>query len=128
NLVDTGIARRESEDVLDVTAAPLVDGLVVVADHADARAQLMERPDDGLLYGIHVLVLVDNHIPDALRQSLAKRRVVCQRFDCSFQDRGIVEIASLVEQLAVRVEPTENRTAVEMGFVPFGFAQNSERR
>ena len=60
DLLDGRVALVEREDVLDVAAAPLVDRLVVVADHADPRAQLVKRPDDRLLHRVHVLVLVDD--------------------------------------------------------------------
>ena len=58
--------------LLDVAAAPLVDRLVVVADHADAGAQLVQLLDHRLLDRVHVLVLVDDDVLDALGQPLAQ--------------------------------------------------------
>src|SRR5690606_18098968 len=58
--VDVGVAALDREDVLDGTATPLIDRLVVVADHAQVRAVAGEPADQLLLDRVGVLVLVDD--------------------------------------------------------------------
>ena len=52
DLLHLGVALGEAQDVVDVAAAPLVDRLVVVADHADAGAEVVQRPDDASWTGL----------------------------------------------------------------------------
>ena len=56
----------EFEDVLDLRAAPRVDRLVVVADAADVLVLLREQPQPQILRDVGVLVLVDQHIAEAV--------------------------------------------------------------
>ncbi len=56
----------EAEDVVDLGAAPAVDRLVVVADAADVLASLGEQPQPEILRDVGVLVLVDQHVAEAL--------------------------------------------------------------
>ena len=56
----------EAQDVLDVGAAPAVDRLVVVADAADVVPPLRDQPQPEILHGVGVLVLVDEHVFEAL--------------------------------------------------------------
>ena len=62
---------------VDVRSAPLVDRLVVVADdHEVGRSvRLGEELDQALLRRVHVLVLVDDEVPQVRRYPLAHRRV-----------------------------------------------------
>ena len=57
-------ARGEVDDVSDVRTAPLVDGLVVVADNAQLNPWRSEQLDQPLLGGIHVLVLIDDQMSE----------------------------------------------------------------
>ena len=56
----------EAQDVVDLGAAPAVDRLVVVADAADVRPPLGEQPQPEILRDVGVLVLVDQHVAEAL--------------------------------------------------------------
>ena len=56
----------ERQDVRDRAAAPLVDRLVVVADHAQVRPEPAEPLDQLLLDRVRVLVLVDHDVPDVV--------------------------------------------------------------
>ena len=68
DLGDVGISALESGNVLDGGSAPLVDRLIVVADHAEICAQPVEERDDPLLHRVDVLVFVDDYIVDAIGQ------------------------------------------------------------
>ena len=61
-----GIVALEVEDVAHVGAAPAVDGLVVVAHHAEVAVLLRERLDPQVLGAVGVLVLVDEQVAPAL--------------------------------------------------------------
>ena len=56
----------EAENVVDLGAAPAIDRLVVVADAADVPPALGEEPQPEILRDIGVLVLVDQHVAEAL--------------------------------------------------------------
>ena len=56
----------EVEDVAQVRAAPRVDRLVVVADHAQVAVAGGQRPDPQVLRPVRVLVLVDVEVAPAL--------------------------------------------------------------
>ena len=62
---------REAREILDARAAPAVDGLVVVAD--DERRAVLARHQQrpGVLDGVRVLELVDEHVAEALLVVLA---------------------------------------------------------
>ena len=60
---DVRIALGEGDDVADVRAAPLVDRLVVVADDAQLDTRAGKQLDQPLLRRVHVLVLVDDQVP-----------------------------------------------------------------
>ncbi len=52
-------------DVLDLGAAPAVDGLVVVADDGGGVVVVGEQPQPGVLNGVGVLKLVHQNVPEA---------------------------------------------------------------
>ena len=54
-----GIVALEVEDVSDVGAPPLVDGLVLVADHADVSVRFGQKFCDVVLNAICILVFVN---------------------------------------------------------------------
>ena len=56
----------ELEDVADVGAPELVDRLVGVPDHADVPVLLAQQDDELVLGPVGVLVLVDQHVLEAL--------------------------------------------------------------
>ena len=56
------IVALEIEDVANVGAAPSVDRLILVADHAQISRSRGERLDDQILHAIGVLVLVDQQM------------------------------------------------------------------
>ncbi len=65
-----GVRRRvvllELKDVAQVGAAPRVDGLVIVAHHHDVLVPLGQKPRDGVLGVVRVLVLVHHDVAEAL--------------------------------------------------------------
>jgi hypothetical protein len=70
-----GVVALEVEDVADVGAAPLVDRLILVADHGDAVRALGEEAHQAVLHAVGVLELVDQHVVEAPRQ-LGRRRAL----------------------------------------------------
>jgi 4-diphosphocytidyl-2C-methyl-D-erythritol kinase len=61
-MVGPGEVLLELEDVLDVGAAPAVDGLVFIADHADVAVRAGEQLHQLVLRAVGVLVLVDQQV------------------------------------------------------------------
>ena len=61
-----GIVLAEVEDVADVGAAKPIDRLVVVADDDHVAVLLGELIDEHVLRPVRVLVLVDEHVPEAV--------------------------------------------------------------
>ena len=55
----------EAEDVLDLGAAPAIDGLVLVADRAEGIGLHAEELDERVLRRVGVLVFVDQQVPQA---------------------------------------------------------------
>ena len=56
------IVRLETENIADVGPAPPVDGLVVIAHHADVAMGRCQEPEQFVLKMVRVLVLVDHHV------------------------------------------------------------------
>ena len=67
-LRDALVPVGEGHDVAHVGAAPLVDRLVVIADHDEvgSAVRLGQQLDQSLLGRVDVLVLVDDQVPQAL--------------------------------------------------------------
>ena len=57
----------EVEDVRDLGAAPPVDRLVVVADHAEVTVRKRQSLDDPVLAQVGVLILIDQEVVEKLR-------------------------------------------------------------
>ena len=99
----------ERQDVGHRAAAPLVDRLVVVADHAQVRAEPAEPLDQLLLDRVRVLVLVHDDVPDVIADVPDKRPgdlvvgVLAEQVDRDPQQLGEVEVVLLREQLPVPV-------------------------
>src|SRR5690606_25238502 len=92
--LDNGRARKvafEIQDIREVRAAPAVDRLPVIANHADVPLRADETFDDGVLRSIGILVLVDKDV--------FKRRAPCLS-DC----RLITEQSNGFEEQVVKVE------------------------
>ena len=70
------VAVGEPQDVLDRRGAERVDGLRIVAHHRDPLAVGLQRLNDLALQGAGVLVLIDQHMIEILRQALRQRRVL----------------------------------------------------
>ncbi len=90
----------KSQDVLDRGGAERVDGLGIVADHRDPLAVGFERVDDLALQGAGVLVLVDQHVVEILRQTLRQCRVLHHHMPVEQQ---IVEIQHAILLLAADI-------------------------
>jgi len=56
----------EAQDVVDLGAAPAIDRLVVVADAADIAVALRKQAQPQILRDVGVLILVHQHIEEAL--------------------------------------------------------------
>ncbi len=68
------VALAEIEDVVDRGATERIDRLVVVADHGDVAVPLGERGDQLGLGAVRVLELVDQDVPEAAGDRVARRR------------------------------------------------------
>ena len=78
---DVGERVLELEDVADVGAAEPVDRLVAVADDADVAVRLAEQEDELVLDRVGVLVLVDEHVLEALLVVLEHVGVALEELD-----------------------------------------------
>src|SRR4051794_35523314 len=76
HLMDAVVPVGERDDVRHFAASPLIDRLVVVADHAEVRAELRKPPDESLLQRVDILILVDDHVTDVLADVTTNRRSV----------------------------------------------------
>jgi len=78
--VDDGprVAVGERHDVLEVRPAPRVDALRVVA-HGHEAVMGGDAVDDLRLQGVGVLVLVDQHVPEAVGKILGDLRRLDQQ-------------------------------------------------
>ena len=72
------VALLELEDVREVRAAERVDALRVVADDAEVPVLARDEVDDVALQPVRVLVLVDEHVPEARRRA-ARGRLAARR-------------------------------------------------
>jgi hypothetical protein len=113
NLGHGRVARLKSQDVVHITAAPLVDRLVIVTDHAYAGPQAVQLVDHRFLNRIDILVLVNDDMADACRQPRAQARIAGQFGHRLVQDAGVVEIALVVQQLPISWKLCNRRVAVQ---------------
>ena len=98
NLFDVGVMVGEFDDVADVAAAPLVDGLVVIADNADVVAKLVEELDELLLQWVDVLIFVDDEVLELVGDLLAELGVGLEFLHGFADDEGVVEVALVVQE------------------------------
>ena len=68
------VVARETREVLHARTAPAVDGLVVVTHHEGRAILAGDQQRPGVLDGVGVLELVDQHVPEALLVVLAGSR------------------------------------------------------
>ena len=80
----------EFQDLPDLRAAPAVDALVVVTDHAEVAAEAGKLREQRELGVVGVLVLVDEKIPVAPLVLLQQRRVLSEQRQR--QEQQVVEV------------------------------------
>ena len=80
----------EAQDHAVIAAAPRVDRLIVVADDRDVVVLGGEQRDEAVLRDIDVLILVDQHVLEALLVLAPGVRVALEQIDRA--DDQIVEI------------------------------------
>lgn len=86
---------RELEDVADVRAAPRIDALVIVADHAEVAAFADQHLDDRELRGVRVLILVDQQI--AVTVLVVRQHIGKIAEQLVHQKQHIVEIERILQ-------------------------------
>ena len=89
------------EDVADVRPAPAVDGLVVVADHAEVALLAREQAHQFVLRGVGVLILVHQYVVEAVAVIGKHRRLAGQQFQ-RFEQQ-IVKVEGVVAAQALLV-------------------------
>ena len=95
----------EAEDVIDLGAAPAVDRLIVVADHAQILARLRQQAQPQILRDVGVLILVHHQVAELLVIALQHVGVVLEHVDHVQQQ--VAEIAGVKDfqpRLIGRVE------------------------
>ncbi|KPZ19749.1 Uncharacterized protein ALO56_05260 [Pseudomonas viridiflava] len=80
-------------NVLDLRAAPAVDGLIVVADHHQAVATLSQQTQPGVLHGVGVLEFVHQHVAEAALIVRQQTGVVAPQVERAQQQFGEVDHA-----------------------------------
>ena len=88
------VVARQLREVVDRRAAPAVDRLVVVADRGEVRRVARQRPQQAILRGVGVLVLVDEELRAALAPARGDRGPRFQQRDR--QRDQVVEVDRLV--------------------------------
>ena len=91
----------EAEDVLHIGAAPLVDGLVVVADDTDVTVFRSEEMHQLVLDAVGVLVLIDEDVLEAVLVFLENVGMLAE--ELRRQAENIVEIDGVVLRQGVLV-------------------------
>ncbi len=95
----------EVEDVADVGAAEAVDRLVVVAHHAEVAVLLREELKPAILGPVGVLVLVDQHVPEAPPVAVAHLLEELEQVHAAEQQ--VVEVHRVGAVQALLVEPVD---------------------
>ena len=108
----------EAENVVDLRSTPAVNRLIIVADAADVLRTLREQPQPQILCDVRVLVLVDQHVAEALLIARKHFRVAPE--DPKILEQQIAEIGGVerlepmlirgVERLASPVGETHGLT------------------
>ena len=84
----------------------------------------MQRPDDGLLHRVDILVLVDDDVLHPFGEVRSYAIVISQQGDCLLEDRRVVEVVLLVEHASVVLEAVENRARAEVSGVAVRLAED----
>ena len=84
------VVLAEAQDVLDVRAAPAIDGLVVVAHDHEVAVLLRKQVRDRVLHGVRVLVLVHADLAEALLVAVEHLRLLAQELERLYQQ--VVEV------------------------------------
>ena len=125
-LHDLGAREIPAEAAHDahVGAAPAVDALVVVADHAEVLRRAGERPHDAVLHLVHVLELVDEHVAEAPPHLVAGDALGVLEHAQHVEEQ-VVEIdgVRLLEEPLVRLEALHDRRVGEVLLVVLGGAE-----
>jgi hypothetical protein len=83
-------------------AGPLVDRLVVVADHGEAGAEAVQDGDEVLLDRVNVLILVDDQGLNAHSDPDPQSGVSLQRRHGLLEGGRVVEVSLRVQEGCVR--------------------------
>ena len=97
NGMDIRISLLKILDVLDAAAAPLENGLIVIADNADVGAEVVKLPDDLFLDGIDVLIFINNEIADITLDFSAKVGILLHGLQGARHDHGEIKITMFGE-------------------------------
>ncbi len=107
------VTAGKGNDVADVGATPLVDGLVVVPNHAEFAPSVVDQPDQAFLHRIHVLILVHQQVPDPFAESRAYARVGLQRFHRQQQLFVKVQVGAAQQPAAVVLHSPVGRRCLQ---------------
>ena len=89
------------EDIADVRPAPAVDGLIVVANHAEIALLAREQAHQFVLRGVGVLILVHQYVVKAVSIIVEHRRLAGQQFQ-RFEQQ-IVKVEGVVAAQAILI-------------------------
>ena len=100
----------EAQDVVDFRPAPAIDRLVVIADTGQVLALLRDQPQPEILRDIGILILVHQHVAEAVLVELQNIRILApqpQAFEQEIAEIGGVERlqALLVERIELARAP-----------------------
>ena len=111
----------ETQDVVDVGAAPAVDRLIVIADAADIVAALRDQAQPEVLDGVGVLVLVDENVLEPFLPVAEHIRIFAEQ--AQRLEQQVAEIGRVQRLQPVLIERVEFRAlAVGEGL---GFARRN---
>ena len=109
----------EAQDVLHLRAAPAIDRLVVVADHADIAGRAREQLEPQILHDVGVLILVHQHVFEAVAivgEDFRLRAQDGQRVEQQIAEvRGVQRFQPLLI-LAIELAALAEREAVAFAF------------
>ena len=102
-----GKVALEVQDVANVGAAPAVDRLVLVADHAQVRAAGRKRAHQQILHAVGVLVFVDQQMLRARLPSQQHARVALE--DLVYVQQQVAEVHRVHRAQPFAIEPVNRR-------------------
>ena len=95
----------EAQDVVDLRAAPAIDGLVVVTDAADVPPPLRDQPQPEILRDVGILILVYQHVAEAILILRGDFGVVAEEADGFEQQIAEIDRIQRLESLLIeRIE------------------------